>query len=76
MEQEGDDVEVGEGAPSTDRLSCDVLDCFASIESHGFVFGGIQTVDEHCDSDGRYLPDGVCMLIVKLCGGVKEELTE
>ena len=48
VEEESDDVEVGKGAASTDRLRRDILDSLAGVEADDFVLSSVEALDQHC----------------------------
>jgi len=47
MEEQCDHVEIGEGAASADRLSCDVFNRLASVEAHDLVFSCVEALDHN-----------------------------
>ena len=75
MEEQSHDVEVGERAPCTNRLSCDILNSLAGVEADDFIFGSVQALDQNRDGQGWDLPNGICVLIIKLGGSVEQKLT-
>ena len=76
MEEKSDDVKVGERATSTDRLSCDVLDRLAGIETHNVVFLSIQALNENLYGQRWDLPNRISMFVIKLSGRVEKQFAK
>jgi hypothetical protein len=51
-------------APSTDRLSGNVLNSFTSVEPHNFILTLVQGFDQTFDGYRVKTPDRICLLII------------
>ena len=75
VEKQGYHVEVSKGAPSADRLGCNVFNGLACIKTHYFIFCSIETLDEHSHSQGWNFPDRVSMFVIQLCSCIEKEFS-
>jgi hypothetical protein len=64
-----------EVAPCTNRLSCDIFDCFTSIKPHNIIFSSIEAFYKALDCNRRKVPDRISLFIIELSGCIEHELS-
>ena len=76
IKQKSSHLQRGKVTTCTNRLSCNIFDRFASIETYNIVLPLVQAFYKALNCYLVEIPNGVCLFIIELSCCIKHEFSE